>query len=69
MGNKLTRAKIAVIEFDDNLDIVSSMVITAFSEQPMCNNFVNIQLIQHGIRILSISQMEIEASCQARVPC
>ena len=33
-------------------DVVSPMVVTAFSEQPVGNNAVYVQLVQHGISVL-----------------
>ena len=35
------------------LDIVPSMVVAAFSEQPMGNYVVHIQLVEHGVCVLS----------------
>lgn len=36
------------------LYIISLVIITAFSEQSMCDDVMDIQLVQHGIRILQI---------------
>ena len=40
-------------EHEAYLDIVPSMVVAAFSEQPMGNDMMHIQLVEHGIGILS----------------
>ena len=36
------------------LDIISLVVVTTLSEQSMCDDMMNIQLVQHRIRILRI---------------
>ena len=43
------------------LYIISLVIITALSEQSMCDDMMNIQLVQHGIRILQI-QVSIHIS-------
>jgi hypothetical protein len=37
-----------------NLYIISLVIITTLSEQSMCDDTMNIQLVQHGISILHI---------------
>lgn len=44
MENELTGTE-AEKGFVDNLDVISSVVITAFPEKPMCDNLVDIQLV------------------------
>ena len=43
------------------LYIISLVIITTLSEQSMCDDMMNIQLVQHGIRILQI-QVSIHIS-------
>jgi hypothetical protein len=44
-GKESTGARVRQVNLCNDLDIVSSMVITTFPEQPMSNHFVNIQFI------------------------
>ena len=43
------------------LYIISLVIITTLSEQSMCDDMMNVQLVQHGIRILQI-QVSIHIS-------
>jgi len=42
----------AKLDATSYLDIISLVIVTTFSEQSMCHDVMNIQLVQYGIRIL-----------------
>lgn len=40
-----------------HLYIISFVKVAALTEQTMCNNFMDVQLVQHGVRILVLTSM------------